>query len=157
HRCGQAGVPRGTAVRTIVHVPLGWRPTMLKVRVRRYRCTNCCTVWRKDTTGAAASRTKMSRDAVLWALKSMAIDPMSIARVAENLGTAWHTVNDAVLETGSELLINDPVRFDGIRVHGVDEHVWSHRAGLPQSRPLHPPVSPRHRRIQAPTTPSNAM
>ena len=38
HRCGQAGVPRGTVLRTIVHVPLGWRPAMLQVRVRRYRC-----------------------------------------------------------------------------------------------------------------------
>ena len=54
---------------------------------------------------------------------------MSIARVAANLGTAWHTVNDAVLEAGSELLINDPARFDGVRVLGVDEHVWSHTRG----------------------------
>ncbi|MGP5597365.1 ISL3 family transposase, partial [Brachybacterium alimentarium] len=98
HRCGQAGVPRGTVLRTIVHVPLGWRPTMLQVRVRRYRCPDCCTVWRQDTTAAAASRTKLSRNAVFWALKSVVIDRMSIARVAENLGTAWHTVNDAVLE-----------------------------------------------------------
>ena len=129
HRCGQAGVPRGTVLRTIVHVPLGWRPTMLQVRVRRYRCPDCCTVWRQDTTAAAASRTKLSRDAVFWALKSVVIDRMSIARVAENLGTAWHTVNDAVLEAGSELLINDPARFEGVRVLGVDEHVWSHTRG----------------------------
>jgi transposase len=129
HRCGQAGVPRGTVLRRIVHVPLGWRPTMLQIRVRRYRCGDCCTVWRQDTTAAAASRTKMSRDAVFWALKSVVIDRMSIARVAANLGTAWHTVNDAVLEAGSELLINDPARFDGVRVLGVDEHVWSHTRG----------------------------
>ena len=129
HRCGQAGVPRGTVLRTIVHVPLGWRPTMLQVRVRRYRCPDCCTVWRQDTTAAAASRTKLSRNAVFWALKSVVIDRMSIARVAENLGTAWHTVNDAVLEAGSELLINDPARFEGVRVLGVDEHVWSHTRG----------------------------
>ena len=65
-------------------------------------------------------RTKLSRNAVFWALKSVVIDRMSIARVAENLGTAWHTVNDAVLEAGSELLINDPARFEGVRVLGVD-------------------------------------
>ncbi|GAA1288632.1 hypothetical protein GCM10009590_14650 [Brachybacterium alimentarium] len=126
HRCGQAGVPRGTVTRTIVHVPVGWRPTMLRVRVRRYRCVDCCTVWRQDTTTVAAARTKLSRDAVYWALKSVVIDRMSIARVAGNLGTAWHTVNDAVLEAGYELLISDPARFDGVRVIGVDEHVWSH-------------------------------
>lgn len=102
---------------------------MPQVRLRRYRCPDCCTVWRQDTTATAGSRTKLSRDAGFWALKSAVIDRMSIARVAENLGTAWHTVNDAAFETGSELLINDPARFEGVRVLGVDEHVWSHTAG----------------------------
>ncbi|MGP5036845.1 ISL3 family transposase, partial [Brachybacterium alimentarium] len=83
----------------------------------------------QDIAAAAASRTKLSRDAVLWALKSVVIDRMSIARVAENLGTAWHTVNDAVLGAGSELLINDPARLNGVRVLGVDEHVWSRTSG----------------------------
>lgn len=35
--------------------------------------------------------------AVLWALKSVVIDRLSIAQVAEGLGASWHTVNDAVL------------------------------------------------------------
>ncbi|MGO3503552.1 ISL3 family transposase [Brachybacterium tyrofermentans] len=124
--CGQLGVPRGTVARMIVHAPFGWRPTMLQVRVRRYRCVDCCTVWRQDISKAVAARGKLSRDAIYWTLKSVVIDRMSIARVAENVGTAWHTVNDTVLEAGSELLINDPHRFDGVRVIGVDEHVWSH-------------------------------
>src|SRR5690606_9443811 len=129
HRCGQTGVPRGTVTRAIVHVPLGWRPTILQVRVRRYRCPDCCTVWRQDTTTAAAPRTKLSRDAVLWALKSVVIDRMSIARVAENLGTAWHTVNKAVLEAGTPPLIHEPAPLDRVRVLAVDEHVWSHTRG----------------------------
>ena len=61
HGCGQQGVSRGTVIRRLAHVPLGWRPTTLQVRVRRYRCPDCCTVWRQDTTAAAASRTKLSR------------------------------------------------------------------------------------------------
>src|SRR5699024_11743129 len=32
HECGAEGVPRGTTVRRLVHVPLGWRPTLLHVR-----------------------------------------------------------------------------------------------------------------------------
>ena len=129
HRCGQAGVSRDTVTRTIVHVALGRRPTTLRVRVCRYRCGDCCTVWRQDTSKTAAARGRLSREAILWALKSVVIDQMSIARVAGDLGTAWHTVNDAVLEAGSELLINDPARFDGVGVLGVDEHVWSHTRG----------------------------
>jgi hypothetical protein len=39
---------------------------------------------------------------------------------------AWHTANDAVLAEGHRRLINDPARFDGVAVLGVDEHVWRH-------------------------------
>ena len=34
--------------------------------------------------------------------------------------------NTAVLTEGQCLLINDPGRFEGVRVIGVDEHVWRH-------------------------------
>ena len=126
HDCGARGAPRDTVVRRMAHVPLGWRPTVLTVRVRRYRCTGCGHVWRQDTSSAAAARSKLSRHAVLWALKSVVIDRLSIARVAANLGTSWHTVNDAVLAAGRQLLIDDPGRLDGVRVLGVDEHCWRH-------------------------------
>jgi hypothetical protein len=126
HECGCQGTPRDTVTRRLAHVPLGWRPTILQVRVRRYRCTGCGHVWRQDTMKAAAPRAKLSRHAVLWALKSVVIDRLSIARVAAGLGTSWHTVNDAVLAAGRELLINDPNRLDGVRVIGVDAHAWRH-------------------------------
>lgn len=102
-----------------MHVPLGWRPTILQVRLRR-----CCASLRHDTL-AAAGRNKLSREAVYWPLKSVVINRMLIARVAGNLGTAWHTVNGAVLEACYELLISDPARFNGVRVIGLNEHVWS--------------------------------
>ena len=124
--CGGEGVLRGTVVRKLAHLPLGWRPTTLWVRVRRYRCTDCARVWRQDTSTAAAPRAKLSRHAVLWALKSVVIDRMSISRVAAALASSWHTVNDAVLAAGRHLLIEDPHRFDGVAVIGVDEHCWRH-------------------------------
>jgi transposase len=124
--CGCQGRPRDTVTRRLAHVPLGWRPTILHVRVRRYRCTGCGRVWRQDTTKAAAPRAKLSRHAVLWALKSVVIDRLSIARVAASLGTSWHTANTAVMAAGRQLLIEDPGRFDGVRVIGVDEHAWRH-------------------------------
>ena len=126
HRCGGAGTLHDTVLRELAHVPLGWRPTILRLRVRRYRCTGCGHVWRQDTTAAAGARVKLSRQAVLWALKSVVIDRLSIARVAGMLGASWHTVNDAVLTAGRALLINDPGRFDGVRILGVDEHAWRH-------------------------------
>ena len=51
---------------------------------------------------------------------------LAVARVAEGLGVAWNTANDAVLAEGKRVLIDDPARFDGVRVVGVDEHVWRH-------------------------------
>jgi transposase len=39
---------------------------------------------------------------------------------------SWNTANDAVLAEGKRVLIEDPHRFDGVKVIGVDEHVWRH-------------------------------
>lgn len=125
-RCGCEGVPRGSVLRRLVHEPLGWRPTVLEVVVRRFRCTGCGHVWRQDTSAAAEPRSKLSRRALSWALQSLVIAHLSVARVAEVLDVAWHTANDAALAEGRRVLIDDPARFEGVRVIGVDEHVWRH-------------------------------
>ncbi len=51
---------------------------------------------------------------------------LSVARIAEGLGVAWNTANDAVLAEGRRVLIADPARLDRVAVIGVDEHVWRH-------------------------------
>lgn len=91
HSCGCQGVPRDTVLRRLAHVPLGWRPTILHVRVRRYRRAGCGRIWRQDTGAAAAPRSKLSQHAVTWALKCLVIDRMSITRIAAGLGVSWHT------------------------------------------------------------------
>lgn len=126
HRCGCPGTPRDTVVRRLAHEPLGWRPTLLEVTVRRYRCQECDHVWRQDTSQAAEPRSKLSRRALSWALEGLVVAHLTVARVAEGLGVAWNTANDAVLAEGRRVLIDDPHRFDGVAVLGVDEHVWRH-------------------------------
>ena len=69
-RCGCEGTPRGTVVRRLAHEPFGWRPTLLLVTVRRYRCGECGHVWRQDMSKAAEPRAKLSRRALRWALES---------------------------------------------------------------------------------------
>lgn len=113
-------------VRRLAHEPLGWRPTTLLVTVRRYRCTGCGHVWRQDTTKAAEPRAKLSRRGLRWALEGIVCQHLTVARVAEGLAVSWNTANDAVLAEGKRLLIDDPHRFDGVKVIGVDEHVWRH-------------------------------
>src|SRR5690625_4219783 len=120
-RCGCEGVPRDTVIRRLAHEPLGWRPTTLEVTVRRYRCSGCGHVWRQDTTRAAEARAKLSRGALRWALVAIVCQHLTVARVAEALAVSWNTANDAILTEGRRLLIDDPRRFDGVKVLGVDE------------------------------------
>ncbi|MBO4145408.1 ISL3 family transposase [Kocuria rhizophila] len=125
-RCGCEGTPRGSVVRRLAHEPFGWRPTVLLITVRRYRCSECGHVWRQDMRKAAEPRSKLSRRALRWALEALVVDHLTIARIAEGLAVSWNTANDAVLAEGRRVLIDDPKRFDGVRVLGVDEHVWRH-------------------------------
>ncbi|HEY0951341.1 ISL3 family transposase [Nocardioides sp.] len=125
-RCGCEGSPRDTVTRQLAHEPLGWRPTTLLVTIRRYRCSGCGHVWRQDTSLAAEPRAKLTRRGLRWALEGIVVAHLTVARVAEGLGVAWNTANDAVLAEGKRVLIDDLARFDGVKVVGVDEHVWRH-------------------------------
>ncbi len=125
-RCGSEGLPRDSVTRKLAHEPFGWRPTTLLITVRRYACSGCGHVWRQDLSRAAEPRAKLSRGGLRWALAGIVCQHLTVARVAEGLGVAWNTANDAVLAEGRRVLIADPHRFDGVRVIGVDEHVWRH-------------------------------
>jgi len=125
-RCGCQGEARDTVIRCLAHEPYGWRPTILHVSVRRYRCQECAHVWRQDMSQAADPRAKLSRAAVRWALTGLVVHHLTVARIAQALGVSWNTANTAVLAEGERALINDPTRCEGVRVIGVDEHVWRH-------------------------------
>ena len=99
-------------VRRLAHEPLGWRPTTLKITVRRYRCTACEHVWRQVTTRAAQRRAKLSLRGLRWALEGIACQDLTVARVVDGLGAAWNIANDAVLAEGHRVLIADPGRFE---------------------------------------------
>ena len=124
--CGAEGAPRDTVTRRLAHEPFGHRPTMLLVRVRRYRCGHCRRTWRQDTTKAAAPRAKISRGGIIWALTGIVVDHLTVSRAAAGLGVSWHTANSAIIAEGKRRLIDDPARFDHVTTIGVDEHVWRH-------------------------------
>lgn len=110
-RCGCLGSQRDTVIRRLAHEPFGWRPTLLEVTVRRYRCAECAHVWRQDTSKAAAPRSKLSRRALRWALEGLVVAHLTVARIADGLGVAWNTANDAVLAEGKRILIAHPHRL----------------------------------------------
>jgi hypothetical protein len=62
-------------------------------------------VWRQDTSLAAEPRAKLSRRGLRWALEGIVRQHLTVARVAEGLGVAWNTANDAVLAEGKRVLI----------------------------------------------------
>ena len=119
--CGAQGVSRGTVARRLAHVPVGWRPTQLVVRVRRFACTHCRRVWRQDTSGLAEPRARLTRSAVEWGLRSLALECMSVSRVAAALGISWHTANNAILTRAEQILNETPDRFKGVEALGVDD------------------------------------
>lgn len=125
-RCGSEGTARDTVMRRLANEPLSWRATRLEVAVRRYRCADGGHVWRQDTTAADEPRANLSRAGLAWALEGIVVVHLTVARLPKGLGAAGGTANNAVLAEGRRLLINDPTRFDGVKVLGVDEHVWCH-------------------------------
>ena len=129
-RCGCQGTARNTVSRLLAHEPFGWRPATLLVTIRRYRFAECGHVWRQDMSKAAEPRARLSRRGLRWALEGIVCQHLTVARVAEGLAVSWNTANDAVLAESKRVLIDDPGRFDGVEVVGVDEHAWRHtRAG----------------------------
>ena len=72
------------------------------------------------------ARTHGLRALQSWVLTGVVVQHLTVARIAQALGMSWNTAHTAVLGEGQRLLINDPTRFDGVRVIGVDEHVWRH-------------------------------
>ena len=112
--------------RRLAHVPVGWRPTQLVVCLRRFACTHCRRVWRQDTSALAQPRARLTRAAVEWGLRALALECMSVCRVAAALGISWHTANNAILTRAEQILNEVPDRFKRVEVLGVDEHVWRH-------------------------------
>ena len=54
-------------------------------------------------------------------LRALALECMSVSRVAAALGISWHTANNAILASAQATLLDDPHRFDGVEVLGVDD------------------------------------
>ena len=123
--CAGAGVCHDSVTRRLVHVPYGWKPTILKVVVPRYKCRSCRRVWRHDIRTAATSQGKLSRDAVIQAVKSIVVDRI-IARVATILG--WPGTPHATQSwlPVMKLFIDSAGRLNGVTTLGGWARVVTH-------------------------------
>lgn len=70
-----------------------------------------------------------------WILQRLAVDRMSVSATAKALGVGWELVNKTAVDAARGLVYADSAHPDGVRILGVDEHVWKHtrRPGEPSS------------------------
>ncbi|MFP5023495.1 ISL3 family transposase [Pseudonocardia phyllosphaerae] len=131
--CGVVGVYRDRVERRVSDVPVAGYPLLLRVRVPRYRCVydGCARgIFVHDSSRLARPGASTTRRCAGYVVRRLAIDKATVAAVARELGRSWDTVNAvAVAATEQLLLCAGPVRLDGVRVIGVDEHRWAHVFG----------------------------
>ena len=129
--CGIAGRLRDHTERVVTDIPAAGHPVLLRISVPRFVCetTDCPrSIYRADITTMVEPRAVMTRRCTRWILQRIAIDKMSVAVVAANLGVAWKIVNQAALSMARSL-VYDGGHLDGVRHLGVDEHKWKHVRG----------------------------
>lgn len=124
--CPDCGVIAGSNGRPEVAVrdlPIAGRPTILVWKKREFICREqlCPKVTWRETTEQVRPRRVLTERARWWAVRRVGKHGTSVAQVARDLGVAWHTVNDAVVELGRQLIAADD-RLEHVQAVGVDEH-----------------------------------
>lgn len=123
--------------RRLVDLPAVGFPTRLYIRVPRFTCTNptCSRRIFQASLGCADDGAKLTYRVMRWILQCLAIDRMSVAAPAKALGVGWELVKTVAVAAVRDLIYGDRSHLAGVRILGVDEHVWkhTHRPGQPSS------------------------
>src|SRR5918994_1634464 len=125
--CGVLAAGHGRRDRLLHDIPAFGAPVELTWRVRRYRCVGpaCPGGVFTEVHDLAASRAKLTTRAAWWGISMIQRDTASVAAVARRLGVDWHTLWETIKPLLASLA-DDPARFTGVEVLGVDEHIWHH-------------------------------
>ena len=94
----------------------------------RFTCTNqqCRRKLFQASLNCANDGAKLTHRVTGWILQRLAIDRMSVAATAKALGVGWELVNQVAVDACRQLVYDNPSHLDGVRILGVDEHVWKH-------------------------------
>ena len=104
-------------------------PARIRWFKRRWICREhaCETVtFLEHSEKVCAPRARLGVRAIRWAIRQLRFEGATISGLARQLGTTWNTVWSHIkpcLQAASD----DPARFAGVQVLGVDEHVWHHQ------------------------------
>jgi transposase len=131
--CGVVAVSHGRRTHVLVDTPCFGRPVRLRWRKRTWVCPEpACGVgaFTERVEQVAAPRALLSTRARWWAVCQLRREHASVAGLARQLGTTWRTVWRSIQPLLAQMA-EDESRFDGVRVLGVDEHVWHHVSTRP--------------------------
>jgi transposase len=126
--CGVVARVKDRPLVTLVDLPINGRPTSLVWHKRRFCCADalCSTrSWTEQDSRVAFARHLTTDRAGRWLTRQIGQNGRSVQEIAEELGCAWHTVNDALLRYG-EVLIDDEDRFGDVEALGLDEVLFVH-------------------------------
>src|SRR5487761_445238 len=126
--CGVVAQVKDRPLVTLVDLPVNGRATTLVWHKRRFCCVElaCSTgSWTEQDSRIAFARHVTTDRAGRWLTKQIGKYGRSVKEIAEELGCAWHTVNDALLHYG-EALVDDEQRFGDVTALGLDEVLFVH-------------------------------
>ena len=127
--CGVIAYGHGHVVVEVIDAPWAGVPARFRWFKRRWICRErtCETVtFLEHSEKVCAPRARLGVRAIRWAIRQLRFEGATIAGLARQLATTWNTVWSHIkpcLQAASD----DPARFAGVRVLGVDEHVWHHQ------------------------------
>jgi len=122
--CGTLAQVKDRVVVVLVDLPVYGRSTRLAWHKRRMHCPDAdcaATSWTEEDDRIAAARQVLTSRAARWATVQVGRHARSVSEVANELGCAWHTVNDTVVAYGEALLDADTERFGAVTALGLDE------------------------------------
>jgi transposase len=108
----------------LVDLPCFDRATRLAWRKQRWRCVLCRRSWCDEDPEIGTARCALSTRAARWATVQVGRHGRAVADVAFDLGCGWHTVMDAVVAIG-EQLIDHPDRIGTVTALGLDETLFA--------------------------------
>jgi transposase len=127
--CGAVATIKDRPRVTLVDLPAFGRPTRLRWIKRRWRCPDpSCAVgsFTELEPRIGGPRLSMTTRAGRWATEQVGRCGRTVSEVADELGTDWHTINDAVVAYGSQL-VDHPERIGEVTALGLDEVLFTRR------------------------------
>ena len=127
-RCGVIAASHGRRTVDLVDAPCFGRPVRVLWRKRTWWCREpacLAATFTEQDERVCRPRELWTTRAAWWVIGQLGGEHASVHGLARQLGTTWRTVWRAIRPL-LQAMADDPARFDGVDILGVDEHIWHH-------------------------------